>query len=851
MPTFSQTLPFFTNCFLTNPNQSIFHKPAIHSSTTQPTQTITDGHSTLNYVQSQQFQQFKQALSLPTMQKFHYLEKCGKNMEIWLMKDGNTGYKNADHKFLLEDCSQQFGNSPKRVGKRGVKGNTIVLPPVRGIWMASKGQGLVGMMNQKKMRKTMLKHRAVSKSSFYRFSVTRRRRPTQRFDRFQKDSEPVEFKLQVQLLCFPLILLSLGAASLAQSLTYSDHQSDQLEMEELDLKWQMAMLSLRINRFEKKAGRKMNYNNKQPARFDRRKVRCYKCLQVGHFARECNVKTVDDKARYSAFKKTRWMRLEKVYGMMAGLHADNGGAGVSDAAAEFAMMGISPKFLPPSLELICPPQIKSDIGGTWVMTSLRLRDLCIRDFNASRPRPQTSHLLLISRLCQSLSVVRPNSTAGYSVPVNLKQQTNSAGSRKFVSIWQHILRYSNLILLVVSKSPETCFSAGKTVSAGWVFNLCVDHIADHNLVNPSTDIDNRYKGGIVQNLEVEMVFRNIREKAHTGHQMIKRTKVLFADTVLFGATKEFHLTDVSSGGYFKEFLGNVILHPSASQKLQPEQNVTCLVAKSFLGIEIHQMAQEDKSEGIDYDRKTRYLSLSLKAFEDSLLPKLCTEWLKALCGTSSSTRAWYARLLLFLLQPTISERLLLTRHCSSSKKKDSRFQKYLKGQPKLGLWYPKDSPFQLEAYSDSDYAGSHGDRKSTTRTIVATSSTEPEYDVLLLLWTDGPRHIEIRTSLYKRCNEKNLIQVEYVFCGILFSCDCRVCVPAVCMDFYFGLTSFCLAVSFMCWELFYDCQTSILCCLITVSACAQFDNAVALVSASHLSFSGSLQSCWCTNVSAE
>ncbi|GJX12953.1 putative ribonuclease H-like domain-containing protein [Tanacetum coccineum] len=35
-------------------------------------------------------------------------------------------------------------------------------------------------------------------------------------------------------------------------------------------------------------------------------------------------------------------------------------------------------------------------------------------------------------------------------------------------------------------------------------------------------------------------------------------------------------------------------------------------------------------------------------------------------------------------------------------------------QPKLGLWYPRDSPFVLEAYSDSDYAGSNGDRKSTT-----------------------------------------------------------------------------------------------------------------------------------------
>nr|GEV45209.1 putative ribonuclease H-like domain-containing protein [Tanacetum cinerariifolium] len=70
--------------------------------------------------------------------------------------------------------------------------------------------------------------------------------------------------------------------------------------------------------------------------------------------------------------------------------------------------------------------------------------------------------------------------------------------------------------------------------------------------------------------------------------------------------------------------------------------------------------------------------------------------------------------------------------------------KYLKGQPKLGLWYPKKSPLVLEAYSDSDYAGANKDRKSTTggcqflgrqliswqckkQTIVATSSIEAEY----------------------------------------------------------------------------------------------------------------------------
>nr|GEY64320.1 ribonuclease H-like domain-containing protein [Tanacetum cinerariifolium] len=75
-----------------------------------------------------------------------------------------------------------------------------------------------------------------------------------------------------------------------------------------------------------------------------------------------------------------------------------------------------------------------------------------------------------------------------------------------------------------------------------------------------------------------------------------------------------------------------------------------------------------------------------------------------------------------------------------------RIFRYLKGQPKLGLWYPKVSSFNLEAYPDSDYDGANLDRKSITggrqflgrrliswqckkQTIVATSTTEAEYVV--------------------------------------------------------------------------------------------------------------------------
>ncbi|GKF91070.1 ribonuclease H-like domain-containing protein, partial [Tanacetum coccineum] len=46
----------------------------------------------------------------------------------------------------------------------------------------------------------------------------------------------------------------------------------------------------------------MKFNNKDTARFDKKKVKCYKCSELGHFARECTRKQLDSKARYSSFK---------------------------------------------------------------------------------------------------------------------------------------------------------------------------------------------------------------------------------------------------------------------------------------------------------------------------------------------------------------------------------------------------------------------------------------------------------------------------------------------------------------------------------------------------------------------
>ncbi|GJS18760.1 putative ribonuclease H-like domain-containing protein [Tanacetum coccineum] len=111
-----------------------------------------------------------------------------------------------------------------------------------------------------------------------------------------------------------------------------------------------------------------------------------------------------------------------------------------------------------------------------------------------------------------------------------------------------------------------------------------------------------------------------------------------------------------------------------------------------------------------------------------------------------------------------------------------RIFRYLKGKPKLGLWYPRVSSFDLESYSDSDYAGANLDRKSTTggcqflgrrliswqckkQTIVATSTTEAEYVAAASCCGQNPiyhsktKHIAIQHHFIRDAYEKKLIQV--------------------------------------------------------------------------------------------
>ncbi|GJV47886.1 putative ribonuclease H-like domain-containing protein [Tanacetum coccineum] len=69
----------------------------------------------------------------------------------------------------------------------------------------------------------------------------------------------------------------------------------------MDLKWQVAMISMRMKKFYKKTGRKLQFDAKEPVGFDKTKVECYNCHKTGHFARECRIKGNQDNRRRDAW----------------------------------------------------------------------------------------------------------------------------------------------------------------------------------------------------------------------------------------------------------------------------------------------------------------------------------------------------------------------------------------------------------------------------------------------------------------------------------------------------------------------------------------------------------------------
>ncbi|GJV65890.1 putative ribonuclease H-like domain-containing protein [Tanacetum coccineum] len=226
---------------------------------------------------------------------------------------------------------------------------------------------------------------------------------------------------------------------------------------------------------------------------------------------------------------------------------------------------------------------------------------------------------------------------------------------------------------------------------------------------------------------------------------------VYVDDIIFGSTKK---------SLFDEFEG--LMHKRFQMSSMGELTF-------FLGLQVQQ-----KKDRI-FISQDKYVADILKKFDFSTIKTTITpmEPNKALikdeeglCVADSVDVHLYRSMIGSLMYLTASRPDIMFAVCACARFQVTpkmshlyavqRIFRYLKGQPKLGLWYPRDSPFDLEAFSDSDYAGASLDRKSTTGAeYVAAANCCGQNPV----FHSKTKHIEIRHHFIRDCYEKKLIQV--------------------------------------------------------------------------------------------
>ncbi|GKA65958.1 putative ribonuclease H-like domain-containing protein, partial [Tanacetum coccineum] len=671
------------------------------------------------------------------------------------------------------------------------------------------------------------------------------------------------------------------------------------DLEEMDLRWNIAMLTIRARRFLKNTGRKIDMANKERIRFDKPKVECFNCHNKGYFARECMAPRNQDSRNREPTKRTMQIMTTTSNALVS--QCDGFGYDWSDQAEEgptnFARMAYSSTSSSsstnsesvnesavekPIVETNEPKTSRKENGAPFIKDRVSNSDeenvpkvkivemfnkssfakinLCIEnliDLKVKVIRCDNGTEFknrVMNQFCEMKGIKREFSVAR-------TPQQNGVAERK-----NRTLIEAARTMLADSKLPTT-FWAEAVNTACYVQNRVL-------VIKPSTSrpiyelfLGNQATGNACYKSMCQCRIQGISDagsKPFMGGKIKIDTKDPRNESEASGKDSEVPSIEEPRKDQRKV---NVV-DPKTSIELLNDLNMPeleYLNKKDKRGIVIKNKARlvtqgHTQEEGIDYDEmdvKSAFLYgnieeevyvCQLPGFEDPNFPDRVYKVEKALYGLHQAPRAWdqgdilivqvhvddiifgstrkelcteFEKMMHKKFQMSSMGELTFFLGLQVKQKEDGIFishDKYLKGQPKLSLWYPKDSPFDLMAYTNSDYAGASLDRKSTTggcqflgcrliswqckkQTVVANSTTEAEYVAASsycsqVLWIQNQlldygykfmhikiyidnestirivknlffikktKHIEIRHQFIKDSNEKKLIQMIKIF----------------------------------------------------------------------------------------
>nr|GEV41301.1 retrotransposon protein, putative, Ty1-copia subclass [Tanacetum cinerariifolium] len=593
-------------------------------------------------------------------------------------------------------------------------------------------------------------------------------------------------------------------------------QTDADDLEEMDLKWQMAMLTMRDRRFLKKTGRKVGVNGSETIGFDKTKVKCYNCHKRGHFEMECR-----DPRENRNKEPVRRNVIVEITDANALVAQDRFGYEWSDQAEDgptnFAIMAYTSSgegyhavpppytgnFMPPKPDLILAnmgeyvvsesvtsvPIVATNEAKTSKSKSKSVSEPLIKDWVSDSEDENETGTKSIQRKPSfaKIEFVKPNG--------KIKYPRESIKQEEYNRQAKHPRKNS--------QSPRgglTCLFAKATLDESNFWHRRLGHI---NFKTMNKVADEGFFVGYSVNSKAFRVFnsktRIVEENLHITFLENKPNVAGSEPTWLFDIdtlTKSMNykpvvtrnqsngsavpsillVMDSNHQGRRKRRMLKIyemkIMSPTNAAGIKDndvDENIVygCADDPNMPNLEeiVYSDENEDgytQEEGIDYDEvfalvariEVIRLFLAYASFKDfvvyqmdvksAFLKEMCNEFEKMMHKkfqmSSIGELTFFLRLQvtqkddgIFISQDKSMIGLLM--YLTSSKPNImfdvcacARFQvtpkvsrlhtmkrilRYLKGQPKLGLWYPKDSPFNLEAYTDSDYVGASLDRKFT------------------------------------------------------------------------------------------------------------------------------------------